>query len=173
MSGLRLNLGSGGRLLPGYVNIDMLELDLFKKSSIGPTMEYLRADIFQLRKYFASETVDEVRASHFFEHLTHQQIITLLYHIWDLLKPKGRLVIVTPNFPEILRLYEVKHREGDFTDLDLLHTKIFNEEDETFHRSIWNSEIGHFYLTREGFYNHPKITFPSDEEIKFETNKRT
>jgi predicted SAM-dependent methyltransferase len=162
----KLNLGSGWRLLEDYINIDFLDLHF------QPNAPYIKMDVFDLPLYFGSDSVDEVYASHFFEHLTHTQVLDLMYKIWDVLKPGGKLIIITPDFLETIKLYRDKQlSDGDFNDVDLLHTKIFNIEEETLHKSVWYDAIGKYYLTRENFYRVDEVSRPSNEEIKFVATK--
>lgn len=157
---MKLNLGCGNRILPNYINIDNMKLE-FK------TGNFLNINVFDLPKYFKSNSIHEIRASHFFEHLTHSQIIKLLYICWDLLIPKGILHIIVPDFYSIMEIYQLKAQKRDFKDIDLLHIKIFNEEDETVHRSIWSKDIAKYYLEREGFYKIEVMRNLSEIELEF------
>lgn len=163
---IKLNLGSGGRWLPGYVNIDTIDFDLLEDPP-SDKVEYLKCNVFELRKHFLSDSVDEVYASHFFEHLEHADIIELLYIVWDIFREGGELRVVVPDFYTIMANYSEKHAAGNFSDLDLLHTKVFNCEEETFHKSIWSEQIGKHYLTREGFFAIEAVVC-REEEIVFQ-----
>lgn len=124
-------------------------------------------DVFDLRRYFPSGTVDEVYSSHFFEHLRHQQIFDLVYLIWDLMKPGAPLTVIVPNFYEIMQEYEVKHEDDrTFEDLDVFHALIFGTDEEDHHRSIWNLVLGRHYLTRDHFFEIVEER-ANEREIKF------
>ena len=164
----KLNLGCGNKLLPDYINIDLMVL---------PEEEYkghnfIEADVQELPSLFAAESVDEVRAEHLFEHLTHAEITTLLFKIWSVLKPGGRLIIITPDFIKLLDELANRTSRGDFSTLDITCLKLFSTPDETLHRSIWYDEVGEWYLSREDLFTVDRITRPSKIEIQFEAIRK-
>ena len=86
-SGKKLNLGSGRRYLPGYVNID-----------ISPER---RPDIVALvdrLDFFKDEEYDLVRASHILEHFPYKECGRVLREWNRVLKPGGYLVICVPDY---------------------------------------------------------------------------
>ena len=164
----KLNLGCGNKLLPGYINIDLMVLPL--EEIMG--QEFIEADVQELPSLFAAKSVDEVRAEHLFEHLTHAEITTLLFKIWSVLRPGGRLIIITPDFIKLLDELANRTSRGDFSTLDITCLKLFSTPDETLHRSIWYDEVGEWYLTREDLYEVTQITRPSKIEIQFEAIRK-
>lgn len=167
---MKLNLGCHNIMRPGYVNIDRVKLPLL---NLPEDITFLNIDAMHIDQYFLENSVSEVYASHFFEHLTHAQITELLFRIWGVLRVGGVLDITVPDFYGILTMYKEKHQKGLFSDLDLLHTRVFNvPEDENGHRSIWYKEIGEYYLLREDFFMPPEISHPSEIEIRFITRKK-
>ncbi len=89
---LRLHLGAGEHLLPGYVNIDYPS----EYHNVMKVRPELAADITTLT--FPPHSVDEVRLHHVFEHFNRVVALGLLirWHRW--LKGGGRLMIETPDF---------------------------------------------------------------------------
>ena len=88
MSAVKLHLGCGGILLPGYVNID---------GTARPNVEIdLVRDILHLN--FPQESISEIRHHHVFEHFHRYEAVALMaaWNRW--LEPEGKLVIETPNF---------------------------------------------------------------------------
>jgi predicted SAM-dependent methyltransferase len=80
---LRLNLGSGGRVIEGYTNVDLAgEPDV-------------RADVRDLP--FEDETVDEAMAIHVLEHLARWDAPAALAEWFRVLKPGGKLVLELPD----------------------------------------------------------------------------
>ena len=164
----KLNLGCGNKLLPGYINIDFFALP--EEEIKGH--DFIEADVQELPSLFAAESVDEVLAVHLFEHLTHAQITTLLFKIWNVLKPGGRLIIITPDFIKLLDELANRTSRGDFSTLDITCLKLFSTPDETLHRSIWYDEVGEWYLNREDLFTLDRITRPSKIEIQFEAIRK-
>jgi SAM-dependent methyltransferase len=170
---LKLNLGCRNILLPGYINIDMMCLDLVDHPSftLKDKQSYYQMDVMEIDEHFLAGTVDEVYASHFFEHLSDNQVTNLVWKIWTLLKPGGKLTIITPDFHAILNHFKAKHEQGDFSDVDLLHIRVFDIPEQSGHRTIWYKEIGKYYLEREGYYFINTISAPSIFEVQFEATK--
>jgi FkbM family methyltransferase len=96
---LRLHLGCGETLLPGYVNIDYSR-EQHNVMTVKPDMA---ADITSVD--FPERTVDEVRLHHVFEHFNRVVALGLLIRWQRWLKPGGRLVIETPDFEHEVRAF--------------------------------------------------------------------
>jgi SAM-dependent methyltransferase len=86
--GVRLNLGCGDKILPGYVNVD-----------IAPVREGKSPDVLSdLRKLpFADEYADEVLSVHVIEHFYHWEAVEVLKEWVRVLKPGGTLILECPN----------------------------------------------------------------------------
>ncbi len=115
---LRLHLGCGETLFPGYVNIDHPS----SEHNVMAVRPDVTIDIRQLD--FAPESVDEVRCHHLFEHFNRVTALAMLirWHAW--LKPGGRLYIETPDFEGCARTFtasgdwaekmgQIRHLTGD------------------------------------------------------------
>lgn len=86
---LRLNLGCGNKILPGYVNVD-----------VAPARAGMRPDVIcDLRDLsdFDDDSVDEVLSVHVVEHFWRWEVEDLLREWVRVLKPGGRMVIECPN----------------------------------------------------------------------------
>jgi predicted SAM-dependent methyltransferase len=94
--GLRLNLGSGYSHAPGYVNID----------NRPETKPDLVCDILNGLPY-EDNTVDEVRAYDFLEHIPVGKTVRVVNEIWRVLKPGGKFISYTPD---------AEHGQGAFQD---------------------------------------------------------
>jgi len=84
---MRLNLGCGGDIKPGYLNVD-----LKKREGVN-----LVADIKTLS--FPPESFMEILAADVIEHLYFTQAKKLLRHCYTWLKPHGTITIHTSNLP--------------------------------------------------------------------------
>ena len=86
---VRLNLGCGDKILPGYINIDTVSSRAGKQPDVN-------ADIRDLRN-IKSFVADEVLAVHVIEHFYFWEVIPLLKSWRRLLKPGGKLILECPN----------------------------------------------------------------------------
>jgi glycosyltransferase involved in cell wall biosynthesis len=88
-NGVRLNLGCGDKILPGYVNVDVAP------SRAGKSPDVL-CDLHALAP-FESDSVDEVLAVHVVEHFWRWEIVAVLKEWLRVLKPEGRMILECPN----------------------------------------------------------------------------
>jgi SAM-dependent methyltransferase len=86
---LRLNLGCGDKILPGYVNVDVAP------SRAGKSPDVL-CDLHRLDP-FASGSADEVMAIHVVEHFWRWEVVDVLREWGRVLKPGGRMILECPN----------------------------------------------------------------------------
>lgn len=83
---MKINLGSGRKKIEGYVNIDIQE-------RVEPD---LVCDVLKGLPY-DDNTVDEVRAHDFLEHIPLGRTIQVIEEIWRVLKSGGLLEHLTPS----------------------------------------------------------------------------
>ena len=81
---MRLNVGSGEDLKPGYINCD-----LFYPADV-------KCDA--LRLPFRDNSVDEIFSSHMLEHFDFLEAFVFLHECFRVLKTNGKLSIETPDF---------------------------------------------------------------------------
>jgi SAM-dependent methyltransferase len=86
---LRLNLGCGDKILPGYVNVDVVE------SRAGQHPDVL-CDLHELAP-FADGSADEVLAVHVVEHFWRWEVASVLREWVRVLKPGAPLILECPN----------------------------------------------------------------------------
>jgi len=92
--GLKLNLGCGLDKREGYVNIDIRE-------DVEPDMVIdLEKELLQR---FEDESVDEILAKDFLEHLSWRVVETFLRDCHRVLKHNGRIYIQTPDLEAIAK----------------------------------------------------------------------
>jgi len=126
--GLKLNLGSGRRVIPGWINIDIHPLIPLSKIP-GATWLLFKLGLIPEVAYkmkwppemlwhdvrkglpFGDETVDYIYASHFFEHFRVDEAEKILVECRRVLKPEGILRIVLPDLEILARKYVEKDRE--------------------------------------------------------------
>lgn len=106
---MKLNLGSGGKKLDGYTNID-----------IRPECEPdIVGDICDLSK-FGDNTVDEIRMSAVYEHIWPHKRHAALKEWYRVLKLGGRLIIDwVPDFEALLWNFGGRGPTDEFPVFDL------------------------------------------------------
>ena len=86
---LKLNLGCGDKILPGYVNVDVAP-------SRGGREPDVICDLRDLHP-FATGTVDEILSVHVVEHFWRWEVVGVLREWVRVLKPGGLMVLECPN----------------------------------------------------------------------------
>lgn len=157
---MRLNIGSCDLPLPqsdGWVNID------------NSTSPHIKADLVldgrKIADHFDENSVEEIYAGHFLEHLypaEAEQFVADCYHI---LKPGGLLGIVTPDFKYIVQRY----LDGDerFTIPTLIETYLFSYQQESVHRTIWDFSAMEKLLVAHSFYGITEIDRNTDYRLAY------
>ena len=104
---VKLNIGCGGRPLPGYINIDsdnLLTLQArYPNQTFSSDLEIVNYDIMNLP--FDENTVDEVRADSLIEHLSFSEEPQFFYEVRRVLRPGGKFDFSTSNFEKIVKLW--------------------------------------------------------------------
>jgi predicted SAM-dependent methyltransferase len=89
----KLHLGSGPHLLPGWLNTDSMSSD---------AIAYLD---FTREFPFENDTFDYVFNEHAIEHIPYEQGIGMLREAFRVLRPGGRIRVVTPDFAFLKALH--------------------------------------------------------------------
>lgn len=97
---IRLNIGCGRRIMPGWVNVDVEQ-----RATVPEGAEYVQSDVRKLP--FPDNYADELMAIHVVEHFYLWEIGAVLAEWHRVLKPRGKLVL---ECPDILKaaLYIIK-----------------------------------------------------------------
>ncbi len=99
----KLHLGSGDKIIPGFVNVDLRPL---------PGVDVV-ADVGKLDA-FANASVDLVYACHILEHMPRPRTFPTLLEWNRVLKPGGVLRIAVPDWDSTVEAYR---RWGDYENL--------------------------------------------------------
>lgn len=85
---IKLNLGCGPRKMAGYVNVD-------NRSEVKPdkVLDVQKNGL----KPWDDNSVDEVRAYDFLEHIVPDKVVFVIDEIWRVLKPGGKFEHFTPS----------------------------------------------------------------------------
>jgi len=137
MQYLKLNLGSGDKILEGYHNIDIRNLS-------GLTVV---ADVEELP--YKNGTVVEILALDVFEHISYHRSKSLLKHWVSLLKPGGKLIIQAPCLDNIIT-YFMNSKTAQ--DIEVGIAVIFGGQDykENTHFTVAQSKLMESYLRESG-----------------------
>lgn len=159
---IKLNLGCGGRPLPGYINIDLDTLEELK--SRYPTEEFpegvevYQYDIFNLP--FPDSSVAEVRADSLLEHLSFLEERKIFYELKRVLRPGGMFIFSVPDFEETVRLWlNAKDEWKDF----------YRNDPEAIASQHWFGQYSYSTESRWGYLT-ASIFGPQNSEGQFHKN---
>jgi SAM-dependent methyltransferase len=85
----KLNLGCGDKILPGYINVDVVE----SRRGFKPDVI---CDLHRLTP-FEDASIDEVLSVHVVEHFWRWEVLDVLREWVRVLKPGGRMILECPN----------------------------------------------------------------------------
>lgn len=88
-SPVKLNLGCGDKILPGYVNVD-----------VAPSRAGQKPDVLcDLRRLepFKDGTADEILSVHVVEHFWRWEVVDVLREWSRVLRPQGKMILECPN----------------------------------------------------------------------------
>lgn len=126
---LRLNIGAGETVIPGFVAID----------------RKLGTEAFPLK--YPDNSVEEIRCSHMLEHLSYQDVDVALKEWYRVLKPGGRLRVSVPDVKKVAKL-----TAEDAYDQNWRFFLMGGQTDgDDFHRSAFDETILGTYLEQCGF----------------------
>jgi len=110
-AGRRIHLGCGEVYLPGYVNIDL-------PPQHQTVMRKIKADIYAdiSRFYCVTNSIEEIRLHHVFEHFDRPTALQLLISWYLMLKDLGHLVIETPDFELYLGALGFRDLSFDYSE---------------------------------------------------------
>lgn len=86
---MKLNLGCGDKILPDYVNVDVVESRAGKKPDVI-------CDLHQLTP-FEDNAADEILSVHVVEHFWRWEVVDILREWVRVLKPGGKMILECPN----------------------------------------------------------------------------
>jgi len=140
---MRVELASGTRPQPGFFHCDVRRLestDLLCRVEMLP---------------FAANSVEFLLASHIIEHFSYLETPNVLKEWHRVLKPRGGILIITPNLAYIASGYV----EGwmDYTEA---RNRLFGGQDYTFnyHFTTFDASAMAQYLKEAGFKNIRDVT---------------
>jgi len=137
----KLHLGCGKRYLPGYIHVDIDELD---HVDVITTVENL--------SMFESNSIDEIYASHVLEYFDVVQVNDVLQEWYRVLKTKGKLRLAVPDFHNLVKLYTQTKDIRNVIGPIIGRWKI-SQNRTIFHKQIFDENSLKNLLNENGFGN--------------------
>jgi hypothetical protein len=95
---LKLDLGAGQNPIPGFKSVDLY----------APNVD-IKLDLFKFPWPWANDSVTELHASHFIEHVPQKLRWPFFEECWRVLKPEGSMKIVVPSWKSERSLGDMTH----------------------------------------------------------------
>jgi len=114
---IRFNMGAGNDKLEGYISVDKNSKDAD-----------LKVDV--LRMELPPNATEEILASHLIEHLPQHRAPEILEKWYRTLKPKGKLVLETPDFEGLCKDFLEQKEEGKFMTMACIFGAAVEEDTE-------------------------------------------
>jgi glycosyltransferase involved in cell wall biosynthesis len=142
---IKLNLGSGGIEIPGYISLDKFD-----------TRAHILMDACNLE--LDDNTVEELIAIHLFEHINPYKAAETLQHWFSKLKPGGKLIMEMPNIEELCKDFVNASKEDRYGILNSIYCPLNTQNDEighitSLHAWGWYPEILYDHLVGAGYEN--------------------
>ncbi len=153
---IKLNLGSGGRPLKGWINIDNYDYEKNDTSRSGSVYD-IKMDIRELD--VADESVDQILLVHVIEHFVRWETIKMVKHYRSKLKTGGQLVVEMPDLEKCIHWYLLgkagPQMNTPLGPMNMGRTQFYgnqwNELDYETHRYVWDMQEFCTMLQEEGF----------------------
>lgn len=108
---VKLNLGAGGVSYPGYLSVD-----LYDKRA------HVQMDITKLD--FDDNSVEEILASHVFEHLNPYHALAILRDWLRVLKPGGKLIMEMPDIEQLCKRFATASKGERYGILNAIYGSV-------------------------------------------------
>ena len=165
MSEIRLNLGCASRLLSGYINVDLDSIEEIKNRypniEIDEDQQFLQANILDLP--FEDNTVDEIRADAFMEHMSFKEESQMFKEVYRALRPGGLFVFSVPDFEDAVRKWLAA--EEDWRDF-------YRDDDKAIAECHWFGQYSYSTSSRWGYLT-AAIFGPQNSPGQFHKNAYT
>jgi predicted SAM-dependent methyltransferase len=138
---MKIEIGAGTKGLPGYTHVDAVEL---------PGVDVV--DDGRVLSRFAPGVADEIYAHWFLEHVARHEVPTMLSHWKRVLRPGGRIRLVTNNHEahnRCLAQGEITWEEWSYLIYAVETKRGYNVWD--IHKCAWNQELLTRTLEQNGF----------------------
>jgi predicted SAM-dependent methyltransferase len=118
-------------------------------------------DVFDLSKNFPENSVEEILASHLFEHVNPYKAVDLLKSWLKILKPGGKLIMELPNIEELCKNFVNADKQGRYGVLNGIYGAVNTQDTEDNSKGVitsphlwgWYPEMMQDHLIWAGFSN--------------------
>jgi hypothetical protein len=115
---IRLNMGSGGVEIPGYISVDKLDY-----------RAHIIADVLDFN--LPEDSVEEIISSHMLEHISPYRVTELLVKWNKMLKPGGKLIMELPNIEELCKEFAKGDKWAKYAVVNCIFGSV-NTKDDTY-----------------------------------------
>lgn len=154
---IKLNVGCGGRVLPGYIN-----LDKFPHPHVHIQYDLEGGDKMKWRPFVLEgipETswghevpdnyFDRMLMSHTFEHI--HNVLPMMEELWRVAKPGCKLAIITPYGSSDNAWEDPTHVRAVFMDSMMYFSQVWYEKNDYGYRADWHFARRIFKLNKDFF----------------------
>lgn len=180
---IKLNLGSGGRLLgDGWINVDnyfdlkdlvkgqKTKKGVFGQANVPKGAKFVRADILKLP--FPDEYADFVMMDNVLEHIPIHKAIPALKEANRVMKKGATLRIIVPAIEGMILTYLRNAMTAPFDlqkYIDLMHVIMGGQTTEgEFHRSLYNVDFLNHVIISSNFKNGAIFYIPAGTAVPIE-----
>ena len=156
---LKLHLGCGEKLIPGFVHIDRNHFD---------HVDYVK-DIADL-PMLSEHSVDLIYACHVLEYFHRDEAKDVLAEWYRVLKKGGLLRLAVPDFESIVKVY-LKYSDLDHRGiLGPLYGKWPNNNDQSmfYHHTVYDFNLLHWVLEEANFNNISRYNWQDTEHANID-----
>ena len=108
---LKLNLGAGQRKFEDFLSVDSI------KTAITDRV----VDLFKFPWPWKNESVSDVYAAHFFEHVPKELRPKFMDEVWRILVPGGKAVFITPYWSSMRAIQDPTHEWPPICETSFLY----------------------------------------------------
>lgn len=138
---VRLDLGCGSNKLEDHIGVD---------SSVDCGADVVH-DLTKAPYPFADASVDMIHSAHFFEHLTGDERILFMHECWRILKPEGRMDIITPYWTSMRAIQDPTHKWPPLCEMSYCYfSKSWRDANKIEHYGIRCNFDFHFSYILDG-----------------------
>jgi glycosyltransferase involved in cell wall biosynthesis len=145
---IKLNIGSGGCEIDRYMSVDLFD----RRAKII-------ADCTKLHEIFDENSVEEILASHLFEHLNPYHSHDILSGWYKILKKGGKLIMEMPDILQLCSNFEKSNKQERYGLLNCIYGSVNTATSDdpskitASHLFGWFPEIMYDHLSGVGFTN--------------------
>jgi predicted SAM-dependent methyltransferase len=123
-AGLKLDLGAGNNCREGFLGVDFVKT---------PAVKYVH-DLLKFPWPFKTGSVEEVHASHFFEHIPAKMRPKFMDELYRVLEPGGKATIICPYYRSVRAIQDFTHEWPPIAENSFLYfNKNWREQNKLTH----------------------------------------